>query len=195
MLQNPAFRAVFAGVLVLSGASALQASPSNKSSVTAAPTTLPVAAVQSLFHIAKSENRNQVHYTVQVDSACRPIGARPVYGYWREFERGPRVMSGLLDLEQPAYGLLPPRYVQRNAAGGQVGVSLRAFPRRPLVIDVFPIGKQCGARTIVSIDHQSAILTSIYVDIGFLFSVNYALVRGVRLSDGQRVQEKLRPGE
>jgi hypothetical protein len=33
---------------------------------------------------------------------------------------------------------------------------------------------------------------SIYIDLGFLFSVNYALVRGIRLADGRAVQEQLR---
>jgi len=33
--------------------------------------------VSSAFFIAKSENRNQVHYGVHVDAACSPVGAEP----------------------------------------------------------------------------------------------------------------------
>lgn len=152
---------------------------------------LPVAHVQSLFFLSKSENKNQVHYAVVVDAACRPQGTRPVYGYWRDLEVGPRAVSPLLDHEQPAYGLSEPRYVRPNENGGQIRVSLRGFPERPLIIDTFRQGNGCAARVQTTISRQPAVLASIHVDIGFLFSVNYAILRGVRISDGSKVQEKL----
>jgi hypothetical protein len=152
---------------------------------------LPVASVQSLFFIAKSENRNQVHYAAVVDAACKPVGARPIYGYWRDLEVGPRAVSPLLDHEQPAYGLSEPRYIRPNANGGQIRVSLRGFPERPLIVDIFHQGAGCAARTQVMIHGQPALLTSIYIDLGFLFSVNYAILRGVRMSDGAVVSEKI----
>jgi hypothetical protein len=34
-------------------------------------------------------------------------------------------------------------------------------------------------------------LRSIYVEIGFLFSIEYVIIRGVRLKDSQPVQEKV----
>ena len=152
---------------------------------------LPSATVQSLFFIAKSENKNQVHYAVAVDASCRPVGNHPVYGYWRELKVGPRVVSPLLEHEQRAYGLSEPRFVRRTAEGGQIRVSLRGFPERPLIIDTFRKGSGCAARTQTTIQQQPALLTWIYVDIGFLFSVNYAIVRGIRIADGVAVQEKI----
>ena len=152
---------------------------------------LPLAPVSSVFHIEKSENKNQVHYAVQVDAACRPLGEQPVYGYWRELERGPAAVSQLLEHEQPAYGLRAPRLVQRNDSGGLVRVSLRAFPDRPLAIELLRTPSGCGARALVTIASQPAMLSSIYVDLGFLFSVNYALLRGLRLTDGRALQEKI----
>ena len=157
----------------------------------APPVALPGAPVQSLFFIAKSQNKNQVHYAVVVDAACRPVGSHPVYGYWRELEVGPRAVSSLLDHEQRAYGLNEPRFVSRNKTGGQIRISLRGFPERPLIIDTFRQGSGCAARTQTTIQKQPALLTWIYVDIGFLFSVNYAIVRGVRIADGVTVQEKI----
>lgn len=154
-------------------------------------TRLPAAPVSSVFHIEKSENKNQVHYAVQVDGACRPLGEQPVYGYWRDLERGPAAVSQLLEHEQPAYGLRAPRLVQRNDSGGLVRVSLRAFPDRPLAIELFRTQSGCGARALATIAGQPAMLSSIYVDIGFLFSVNYALLRGLRLADGRALQEKI----
>jgi hypothetical protein len=152
---------------------------------------LPSATVQSLFFIAKSENKNQVHYAVAVDASCRPVGNHPVYGYWRELKVGPRVVSPLLEHEQRAYGLSEPRFVRQTAEGGQIRVSLRGFPERPLIIDTFRQGSGCAARTQTTIQQQPALLTWIYVDIGFLFSVNYAIVRGIRIADGVAVQEKI----
>jgi hypothetical protein len=152
----------------------------------------PAATVQSVFHIEKSENRNQVHYAVRVDAGCHPQGARPVFGYWRDFEVGPRATSVLLDREQVAYGLTPPRYVRSTPEGGQIRVSLRGFPARPLTIDTFRQGTLCAARAVTTIANEAAVLDSIYVKIGFLFSVDYAILRGLRLVDGSAVQEKMR---
>jgi hypothetical protein len=158
----------------------------------AAPVALPAAPVQSIFFIAKSENKNQVHYAIQVDGACAPVGAKPVYGYWRDLEKGPRAVSKLLDHEQRAYGLSEPRYVRAlPEGGGQIRIALRGFPERPLTIDIFRQGAACAARARTVIQGQPAVLTSIYVDIGFLFSVNYAMLRGVRIADGAAVQEKI----
>jgi len=171
--------------------SAAPAAELSSAVVDAAHAQLPIAPVTSVFHIEKSENKNQVHYAVQVDEACRPLGAQPVYGYWRELERGPAAVSQLLEHEQPAYGLRSPRQVQRAASGGLVRVSLRAFPDRPLDIELLRTARGCGARAILTIGGQPAMLSSIYVDIGFLFSVNYALLRGTRASDGRAVQEKI----
>jgi Domain of unknown function (DUF4833) len=152
---------------------------------------LPVAPVQSIFFIAKSENKNQVHYAVNVDADCRPVGTHPVYGYWRDLELGPRAVSKLLDHEQRAYGLGEPRFVRASASGGQIRVALRALPERPLFIDTFRQGKSCAARTQITIAGQPALLESIYVDLGFLFSVNYILLHGVRVADGAAVSEKI----
>jgi hypothetical protein len=147
--------------------------------------------VVSVFYISKSENRNQVHYAVRVDASCRPLGERPVYGYWREFEVGPIATSPLLSHEQSAYGLTAPRFVHRVAQGGQVQIGLRGFPDRPLTIETFRTQQGCRARALTTIMRSSAVLRSIYVEIGFLFSIDYVLIRGVRLKDSQPVQEKV----
>lgn len=165
-------------------------SPAPAASI-ALPRALPSAFVQSVFHIEKSENKNQVHYAVKVDERCRPAGKRPLYGYWRDFEDGPRAVSQLLDHELPAYGVSWPRSIQLEDDGGRVRIALRGFPDRLLTVETFRRGDACGARALTTIAGQPAMLTSIYVEIGFLFSVDYALVRGLRLSDGAPVQEKV----
>jgi hypothetical protein len=147
--------------------------------------------VRSVFFISKSENRNQVHYGVKVDAQCRPDGQRPMYGYWRDFEDGPNATSPLLDHEQSAYGLTAPRFVHRTESGGQIRIGLRGFPDRPLTIETFRAGNFCRARAMTTIARDSAVLRSIYVELGFLFSIDYVLVRGQRVADGRPVQEKV----
>jgi hypothetical protein len=156
----------------------------------AEPRVLPSAALDSVFHIAKSENRNQVHYAVSVDERCRPRGDKPVRGYWREYEEGPRVTDSLQDHQQRAYGVSKPK-VSRDDEGGDVRLSLRALPDRLLRIAVFRDGEHCRARAFARIKGQPAILKSIYVELGFLYSIDYILLRGVRVSDGAAVQERI----
>lgn len=149
------------------------------------------SSLSSVFHIEKSENRNQVHYGVKVDGACRPAGNTPVYGYWRDLEVGPRATSPLLSHELPAYGLTRPKKIDRNDNGGEIKIGLRGFPDRQLVVQTFSEGGKCRARAFTKIKGQPAILRSIYVELGFLFSIDYVIVRGVAPDDGRAVQEKV----
>jgi hypothetical protein len=152
---------------------------------------LPSAPISSVFHVEKSENKNQVHYAVRVDERCRPAGKAPVYAYWRDFEDGPKAVSPLLQHEQPAYGLTEPRAIELNESGGEVRIGMRGFPDRALRILTFAQDGGCRARAFTPIQGEPAVLTSIYVELGFLFSVDYVLVRGVRVADGRQVKEKV----
>ena len=147
--------------------------------------------IRSVFFIAKSENRNQVHYGIKVDGACRPFGHQPVYGYWRDFEDGPRATSPLLDREQSAYGLTRPFSIKRHSQGGEVLIGLRGFPDRRIRIQAFESEKGCRARAVMSIRKQPSVLSSIYIELGFLFSIDYVLIRGVRIADGRPLSEKV----
>jgi hypothetical protein len=158
------------------------------SAVAAEPATF---VVPSVFHIEKSENRNQVHYAVKVDDRCRPQGKQPVYGYWRDLELGPRATSPLLDHEQSAYGLTEPRWIRLRDAGGEIRIGLRGFPDRTLTLETSRVEGRCTARARTQIGGRDAVLLSIYVKLGFLFSIDYVLVRGVRIEDGKPVQEKV----
>jgi hypothetical protein len=152
---------------------------------------LPSADVSSVFHIEKSENRNQVHYAVTVDAQCRPKGTKPMRGYWREYEEGPRVVDSLRDFQQRAYGLSAPSSITLAEQGGDVRIRMRALPDRLLRVTTFRQGDQCRARVFTPIKKQPAVLTSIYVKVGFLYSVDYLELRGVRVADGAAVHERI----
>jgi hypothetical protein len=188
-------RSLVATCLLSLVAAPLFAAPAASTPATNASATnahsVPWATVQSVFHISKSENRNEVHYAVRVDAGCHAVGRQPLFGYWRDFEKGPRAVSPLLSHEQPAYGLTPPRSIEQTGVGSRVRISLRAFPERLLTVETQRQAASCAARAVTTIQKQPAMLISIFVQIGFLFSVEYAVVRGPRLSDGAPVQEKI----
>ena len=179
------------GVAVAIGCCAPALLPGRLRAADPPPRTLPGNPVRSVFFISKSENKNQVHYAVRVDALCRPHGKRPMYGYWRDFEDGPNATSALLSHEQSAYGLTAPRWVRHGKEGGQVRIGLRGFPDRPLTIETFRAQDGCRARAYTTIARRAAVLRSIYVELGFLFSIDYVLVRGYHVADGRPVQEKV----
>ena len=119
---------------------------------------LPSAPVSSVFHVEKSENKNQVHYAVRVDERCRPIGKAPVYAYWRDLEDGPKAVSPLLQHEQPAYGLTEPRATEVNESGGEIRIGMRGFPDRALRIVTFAEGGGCRARAYTPIEGAPALV-------------------------------------
>jgi hypothetical protein len=149
--------------------------------------------VSSAFFVAKSENRNQVHYGVHVDSACRPVGAAPVFAYWRMLEHGPTATEPLLSREVPAYGLADQRVVEVGTDGGHATVRLRALGNR--AVDVATSSREgvCVAAATTTIAGQPAALASVYAQLKWPFGVDYLLLSGRALSDGHPVRERLEP--
>ncbi len=143
--------------------------------------------VPSIFFIARSTNKNQVHYGVRVDEACNVLGDQPVYGYWRMLEKGGEI-EALLGMEMPAYGLDDKQVIERHASTTTIRIKLRAFPERLLVITVAKGQRGCQAFAMTPIAGREAHLSSIYVRLKWPFGIDYLLVRGAT-SDGQRVQE------
>jgi hypothetical protein len=149
--------------------------------------------VRSLFFVAKSENRNQVHYGIHVDEHCAPVGQAPVFAYWRMLERGPQVTEPLLSREVPAYGFAAQRVTSRDAEGGHVLVTLTVLAARPIAIEAHSSGGACAARAAAVVDAAPASLTSVFVRLRWPFGVASLTLRGRALDDGRPVQELVRP--
>ncbi len=147
----------------------------------------------SVFFVAKSENRNQVHYGVHLDEACAPAGRAPVFAYWRMLEHGPLATEPLLAHEVAAYGVAGERVLERGATGGQVSVTLHALSARPIVVASRPQGDTCWAAATTAIAGTPAELTSVYAQLGWPFGVAYLIVSGRRLTDGREVRERVVP--
>lgn len=147
------------------------------------------AATESVFHIDRNKNRNQVHYGVRVDARCRPIGPEPVFNYWLRREKDPPVVEPLRFFQQAAYGFQK----QLIEPDGRIEIRLRALPDRQLVVRVTELDGACKAETFLTIDGKQAYLEKVFVfaEEGLLLpSVRYIELFG-RGNDGLAVYEKI----
>ena len=148
--------------------------------------------IASAFFIAKSENRNQVHFAVAVDERCAPRGEEPVSPRWRMLERRPEATEPLGSWEQGAYGVAAQRVLARAANGGAVELSLQALPGRQLVITTSARRDgSCGATVAAQIGGASALLESVWVELGFLH-IAWIELRG-HTREGLAVNERISP--
>ena len=147
--------------------------------------------VPSVFHVAKSENRNQVHYGVHLDAACAPSGAMPAFAYWRMFEHGPLATEPLLDREVGAYGFADQRVTERGPDGGRIALRLRALPSRPIMVWTGHRDDSCEATATTWIGGAPAVLESVFVQLRWPFGVARLVLSGRRLADGRPLQETL----
>jgi hypothetical protein len=143
----------------------------------------------SVFHIDRNKNRNQVHYGVHVDEKCRPIGGEPVYNYWLRREENPPEIKELSYFQQGAYGFQK----QKIEADGRIEVRLRAMPDRQLVVRVTSVRGTCKAETFMTIDGKQGYLDKVFVfaeEGVFLPTVRYIELYG-RSNDGHALYEKI----
>ena len=146
-------------------------------------------SIHSVFFIAKSENKNQVHYGIRLDEACAPAGNAPVWAYWRMLERGPFEIEPILAREVPAYGFVQST-VSRDRQGGRVVLTLNALPKRPIAIDSSPGGAACVAAAKTTIGGAPASLTSVFVQLRWPAGIEYIMLWG-RAADGLVVHERV----
>jgi hypothetical protein len=147
--------------------------------------------VASVFFVAKSENRNQVHYGIHVDAACVPAGGAPVFAYWRMLEHGPRATEPLLDREVPAYGLSEQRVIEKRPDGGRTLLQLRALGDRIIEIDTTSRDGACVATATTSIGGVPAVLSNVFAQLRWPFGVDYLLIAGRATLDGRVVRERV----
>ena len=171
---------------------ALAATLLNGRSVIADPTPPPMPRLDmnTVFLVAKSENKNQVHFGVHVDQQCNVVGANPLYGYWRMLEKKGEI-EPILSREVRAYGIDPVQKIEKSGDTTTITTRLNAIPDRLLRIRITRTPSGCGAEATMPIAGGDARLRLIYVRIGWMFSVDYILLRGSRMPDGHTVEEKI----
>jgi hypothetical protein len=141
--------------------------------------------IPSALSIAKSSNKNQVHYAVSVDDACAPRGSAPVRAYWRMLEKSADATEPLGHMEERAFGI-----AQQSANADDIHVELRALPSRPITIHTTKNADgTCSATATATIAGTSARISDVYVKIK-LFGAEYVQLTGVA-NDGRVVRERL----
>lgn len=147
--------------------------------------------VRSVFHVRKSENQNQVHYGLRLDSACRPVGAQPVFGYWRRLKRGVRVDEPLVGAGTRVYGPSEKQKVSTTSDGRRVQMYVKALERLQIEIDVSKAANGCKATATTRLRGARARLSHAFLQLGTLgLRVKYVDVYGQRLSDGAQLTER-----
>ncbi len=144
---------------------------------------------QSVFFIQRNKNRNEVHYGVRLDSACRPAGADPMYNYWLRLEKGPDVIEDVKFFQQAAYG-----FKSQRVSGDAVDVVLRALPKQTIrVVTERADDGSCRTRAYTHIGGEPAVLDKAYVyaEEGWVLpDVKYIDLFGWR-EDGTPVRERI----
>ena len=146
-----------------------------------------LSELPSVLVIAKSSNKNQVHYAALVDEACVPAGQSPVRPYWRMLERGPLVTEPLSDSEQRVLGL-----EYQEVAADTVQIALRGMPTRTFTVHTSRAADgRCASWVGATIAGVPARVASVYVQ-QKLFGVDYVLLSGLSEA-GAVVRERVVP--
>jgi hypothetical protein len=150
-------------------------------------------SVPTVFFVAKSENKNQVHYGIHLDDRCEPVGAAPVYAYWRMLEHGPSSYEPLLSREVRAYGIAEQHVLERGSFAARTRVTLEALRSRTMVVETYSDGTRCVARAILPMAGAPAVLANVFVQLRWPFGVAFLLLSGHALGDGGVVREQVDP--
>ena len=145
---------------------------------------------KSVFLVAKSENKNQVHYGVRLDESCNVVGTHPLYGYWRMLENKGEI-EPILSREVRAYGIDPAQRIEKTGDTTTIYARMNAIPDRVLRVTVTRAAGRCEARATMSIAGADAHLRLIYIRLAWPFGVDYILLRGSRMTDGRAIEEKI----
>jgi hypothetical protein len=144
--------------------------------------------LSSVMVIAKSSNRNQVHYALDVDESCAPVGTSPVHPYWRMLERGPSVTEKLQGSEERLLGV-----DRQEVWSTGVQFVLRALPARTFVVHTSSGDDgRCSSWVETTIaNHHAARLTGVFVQQKLFGMVDYVLLQGT--ADGVALSERFTP--
>ncbi|HEX7670848.1 MAG TPA: DUF4833 domain-containing protein [Polyangiaceae bacterium] len=150
--------------------------------------------IETLFSIAKSNDRNRVDYAMRLDANCAPAGEDPVFPYWREFERSPPVRTKSMGaFSKMGYGVSAQRTLQRTNAGSEYAIRLKQVDRLLFITTTKDEGGRCSSLVRMKIANvEYASLRSIYVKLSGPLSVAYIDIKGQNLATGQLLEERLR---
>lgn len=148
-----------------------------------------LAPVTSVFHLTKNTNRNQVHYSIEVDEECRPSDKNPLQPYWLMREQGNGITEKLRFWEQPGYGVHQPRNIDATEDGYRFQFIIRGVPDKRLEMQLRTVNETCVAQAITDIDGTTAVLQRIDIEVSGWANVHRVEIFGVALEGGRPVSE------
>jgi Domain of unknown function (DUF4833) len=148
--------------------------------------------VATVFYIGKSDDKNRVDYGIRLDGDCVPIGNSAVFGYWREFESTPVVLSNLSFLDKIPYGFKDQGLVSRTATGADYFVRLKQFDRTIAIGTKKEADGTCSATARAKIGTTGiAQLVSVFAKLSGPFSVYYIDIHGKDFATGAPILERV----
>lgn len=134
---------------------------------------------QSVFYVSKSQNDNQVHYNVNVNSSdCSPISSNPINAIWHMREKGKNVREQLIRREQPLYGI-----GRQTVSGNRVTFSIRGMDNKSIELIASGSNGDCKAKAYTRINGNKRQLSSAHVQLSWTgLAVKYLELRA---SDGK----------
>lgn len=144
--------------------------------------------VDSVIHLRKNTNNNQVHYAVKVDDDCRPLLKKPILGYWLMLENGGNETEKLRFWEQPGYGVRQPKEVHRGETDGYFDFRIRGVPERLIRVESFQVNGECRARAFTEIANGRALFEYIAITVSGWANVHKVEIFG-RSTEGEAVSE------
>jgi hypothetical protein len=149
--------------------------------------------VRSVFHVAKSENMNQVHYAVRLDGSCHPRGSKPVFAYWRRTRGHGYFDAPLTGMGSFVYGASDDQIVKAAASGSRVEFYVKALQRVRIEVEIRKTPNGCESDSFTSLRGARMRLSHAFVQLGgFANRVRWVDLVGYR-ENGARVNERLRP--
>jgi hypothetical protein len=149
--------------------------------------------LETLFFIAKSDDKNRVDYGMRLDKRCTPYGDEPVFPYWREFEPPPPVRTKPMSaFSKMGYGISTQKVLKRSATGGELSMRLKQVDRTIFISTKKGANGRCSALVRMKISGVDyAELLSVYVKLSGPLSVSYVDVKGKDLKTGRALTERL----
>lgn len=151
--------------------------------------------VQTVFYIAKSNDKDRVDYGMRLDEHCAPVADDAVFPYWRILQLGPPVRSHPLKfLQYFAYGVAKQHILDKGPGGGKYMIRLKQVDRDMLIVSKRDQDSHCVATAYTKIQSvDNARLDYVFAKVAGPMSVDYVDVHGTDPNSGQSLVERLKP--
>ncbi len=144
--------------------------------------------VETVFAIGKSDDGNQFQYALRLEPDCTISMKDPVFGYWREYDKGPNRLVPMGWLDGFGYGI-DRQKVNPDKKG--LTMSIKTAATRVIEIVVTRAGGHCEASAFLPINGKRAQLKLIFVQLSGPLSVSSVAIHGVEVATGQPLVERV----